>query len=213
MKRVVFIVEGNTEVLFINRVVIPYLYKEGFKNSMNSQTILTNKRQNKKGGVINYQYLKNDIERVFAQGNVIVTTFIDFFRLPTNFPNFTIDSNLISEIEKGIFDDINNPNLIPYIQKYELEALLFSDKESFEIVIDEQSKLDKINEITEEFPNPEDINSNPEKTPSKRLEQIFNYDKVADSQLIFEMMSFESILQKCPRSRNWIITLIDKLKE
>jgi len=178
MKRVVFIVEGNTEVLFINKIVIPYLYKQGFKNPMNSQTILTNKKQNKKGGVINYQYLKNDIERVFAQGNVIVTTFIDFFRLPTNFPNFTTDSNLISEIEKGIFDDINNPNLIPYIQKYELEALLFSDNESFEIVIDEQNKLDKINEIIREFPNPEDINSNPKKAPSKRLEQIFNYNKV-----------------------------------
>lgn len=213
MKRVVFIVEGNTEVLFINQMVIPYLYKEGFKNSMNAQTILTNKKQNKKGGVINYQYLKNDIERVFAQGNVIVTTFIDFFRLPTNFPNFTTDSNLISEIEEGVFDDINNSNLIPYIQKYELEALLFSDKESFEIVIDEQSKLDKINDITEEFPNPEDINSNPEKAPSKRLEQIFDYDKVADSQLIFAMMSFESIFQKCPRFRNWITALTDKLKE
>jgi hypothetical protein len=70
---------------------------------------------------------------------------------------------------------------------------LFSDKESFEIVIDEQRKLDKINEIAEEFPNPEDINSNPEKAPSKRLEQIFDYDKVADSQLIFAMISFESI--------------------
>lgn len=213
MKRVVFIVEGNTEVLFINQVVIPYLYKEGFENSMNAQTILTNKKQNKKGGVINYQYLKNDIERVFAQGNVIVTTFIDFFRLPTNFPNFTTDAKLISEIEKGIFDDINNPNFIPYIQKYELEALLFSEKESFEIVIDEQNKLDKINEIIEKFPNPEDINSNPEKAPSKRLEQIFDYDKVADSQLIFAMMSFESIFQKCPRFNDWIIKLTNKLRE
>ena len=41
MKRVVFIVEGDTEVSFIQKRVIPYLYSKGFTNPMNAQKILT----------------------------------------------------------------------------------------------------------------------------------------------------------------------------
>lgn len=214
MKRLVFIVEGDTEVIFINDLVIPYLYSLGFKNPMNAQTIITNRKQHKKGGVINYEYLKNDIDRVLAQGNVIITTFIDFFRLPTSFPNFTTNSKLITEIEEGISLDFDsNENLIPYIQRHELEALMFTEKVGFELVIDEDEKLELVEEIIKEFPNPEDINSNPEKAPSKRLEKIFKYDKVADSEMIFGMLEIESIMNKCPRFNCWINNIINKLKE
>ena len=214
MKRLVFIVEGDTEVIFINDVVIPYLYSLGFKNPMNAQTIITNRKQHKKGGVINYEYLKNDINRVLAQGNVIITTFIDFFRLPTNFPNFNTDSNLIHEIEEGISSDFgSNGNLIPYIQRHELEALMFTKKDGFELVIDEEDKLILIENIIEEYPNPEDINSNPEKAPSKRLENIFKYDKVADSELIFGMLDIHTIIEKCPRFNIWINNIINILSK
>ncbi|MCG7502759.1 DUF4276 family protein [Tenacibaculum sp. Mcav3-52] len=214
MKRLVFIVEGDTEVIFINGVVIPYLYKLGFKNPMNSQTIITNRKQHKKGGVINYEYLKNDINRVLAQGNVIITTFIDFFRLPTNFPNFTTNSKLIHEIEEGISIDFkSNKNLIPYIQKHELEALMFTKKDGFELIIDEEDKLTLIENIIEEYPNPEDINGNPQNAPSKRLEKIFKYDKVADSEMIFGMLDIQSMIEKCPRFNNWTNSIINKLSE
>lgn len=214
MKRLVFIVEGDTEVIFINDVVIPYLYNLGFRNPMNAQTIITNRKQHKKGGVINYEYLKNDINRVLAQGNVIITTFIDFFRLPTNFPNFTTDSKLINKIEDGISIDFDsNENLIPYIQKHEIEALMFTKKDGFELVIDEEDKLLLIENIIEEYPNPEDINSNPENAPSKRLERIFKYDKVADSEMIFGMLDIQSMIDKCPRFNNWINNIIEKLSE
>lgn len=51
MKRVVFIVEGDTEVSFIQKRVIPYLYSKGFANPMNAQKILTNRKLNKKVGM------------------------------------------------------------------------------------------------------------------------------------------------------------------
>ena len=54
MKRVVFIVEGDTEVSFIQKRVIPYLYSKGFTNPMNAQKILTNRKLNKKGGNVGF---------------------------------------------------------------------------------------------------------------------------------------------------------------
>ena len=214
MKRLVFIVEGDTEVLFINSSVIPYLYNLGFKNSMNAQTIITNRKQHKKGGVVNYQYLKNDISRVLAQENVIITTFIDFFRLPTNFPNYTTNSELIQQIENGISNDFDdNSDIIPYIQRHEIESLMFSEIDGFDFVIDEERKLKEIENIIIAYPNPEDINSRPEKAPSKRLEKIFNYDKVIDSEMIFDFLAIEQIMDKCPRFKIWIEKLILKLSE
>lgn len=89
--RLVFIVEGDCEVTFINKMIIPYLYKYvgTYQWSMNAQKITTNRKLNRKGGNVNYTYLKNEVERVAAQqGNVWITTFLDFFRLPNDFPNY-----------------------------------------------------------------------------------------------------------------------------
>lgn len=214
MKRLVFLVEGNSELVFVHQFVIPYLYGLGFQNPINAQTIITNRKQHKKGGVVNYDYLKNDLKRIIAQGNVIVTTLIDFFKLPPSFPNYTTDAQYISDIEQGILEDFeHNPDLIPYIQKHEFEALMFSKIDGFEIVIDDDKKLQKIRDIIAEFPNPEDINSSPQKAPSKRLKSIFNYEKVEDSELIFGMLDLQIILDKCPRFKNWLETIIEKLKE
>lgn len=44
MKRVVFIVEGDTEVSFIQKRVIPYLYSKGFTNPMNAQKNLNEQK-------------------------------------------------------------------------------------------------------------------------------------------------------------------------
>lgn len=107
MKRVVFIVEGDTEVSFIQKCVIPYLYLKGFTNPMNAQKILTNRRLNKKGGNVGFDYLKNDVARVAATGNVLITTLLDFFRLPVDFPGYTTDSLKLAELETKMKEAIS----------------------------------------------------------------------------------------------------------
>lgn len=213
MKRLVFLVEGDTEILFINKLVIPYLYGLGFTNSMHAQAVITNRKQNAKGGITNYFLLKNDLERILAQPNVIVTTFIDFFRLPTNFPNYTKDSNKIDQIEKGIHLDFENQfYLIPYIQKHELEALMFSSMDGFNIVVDDPQEITQLEEVIANYQNPEDINNLPETAPSKRLFKIFGYEKVSDGEMIFEAIDMQDIMSKCPRFNEWIQKIITKLR-
>lgn len=75
MKRVVFIVEGDTELSFIQKCVIPYLYLKGFTNPMNAQKILTNRKRNKKGGNVGFDYLKNDVARVAAPSKRLMHIF------------------------------------------------------------------------------------------------------------------------------------------
>lgn len=214
MKRLVFIVEGNTEVNFVYQHIIPYLLGKGFNNTMQAQTILTNPKKYKKGGVLNYEYLKNDINRTRAQGNVLVTSLIDFYALPTSFPNFSNDKNRIGEIERGMHEDLDNTaDFIPYIQLHEVESLMFSDTKGFEFVVDEDYELQSLKEIIAEYSNPEDINNSYETAPSKRMEKIFGYDKGADGELIFNKIGIESILEKCPRFAEWIGKIESALSE
>lgn len=214
MKRLVFIVEGDTEIIFVQNIIVPFLYNLGFTNPINAQPIITNRKQHKKGGVTGYGKFKNEVQRTFAQGNVIITTLIDFFNLPVDFPGFTADSKKIEQIERAILDDFaNNPDFIPYIQRHELEALMFSNRSGFELVIDDDGKLHEIDTILVEYPNPEDINNHPDTAPSKRLKKIFSYDKVGDGELIFDMIGIESIIEKCPRFAEWINNIVTKLQE
>ena len=214
MKRLVFIVEGDTEIILVQNLIVPYLIKTGFRNSIHAQTIITNRKQHKKGGVTSYGKFRNEVIRTLAQGNVMVTTIIDFFKLPNDFPGYTVDSLGIEQIEKAIHDDFDNdPNFIPYIQRHELEALMFSHRAGFELVIDDDGKLRQIDAIIKEFPNPEDINNSPETAPSKRLQNIFNYDKTGDGELIFEMIGIENIINKCPRFARWLETIMVRLSE
>ena len=87
MGRLVFIVEGDCELRFVERKIIPYLYavvQEGHEVHICAQKITTNRRLNRSGGNVGFAYLKNEVGRVAKQGEPWVTTFLDFFRLPPN---------------------------------------------------------------------------------------------------------------------------------
>lgn len=213
--RLVFIVEGDCEVAFINIRIIPYLYKYVGTSqwSMNAQKITTNRKMNRKGGNVNYAYLKNEIERVAAQqGNVWITTFMDFFRLPNDFPNYSIECRNIDAIEEGIKLDMGYERLVPYIQKYEFETLLFASMDGFYLLLDDEKQLEQIQKVIDSYENIEDINGGKETAPSKRLLHIFNYDKVVDSGLVLEELDVETMRDKCPRFDKWIESLINIVK-
>lgn len=215
MKRVVFIVEGDTEISFVQKCVIPYLYKKGFTNSMNAQKILTNRKLNKKGGNVNYEYLKNDICRVAATKNVLITTLLDFFRLPTDYPCYTTDSHKIEQIEKAVKETISeiveSTCFLPYIQRHEIETLMYTNMDGFSLVVDDEEILKELQEIIEKYPNPEDINGGAETAPSKRLMKMFPYEKTSDGEMILEALNIDDIRAKCPRFNEWMKKLEEGL--
>lgn len=215
-KQLVFIVEGDCEEYLINKKVIPYLYLHlppGKAWTMNAQKIITNRSAHIRGGNVSYSYLKNDIERTSKQnnGDVLITTFLDFFRLPTDFPGYKTGD--INQIEDAVRKDNPDIDLLPYIQKYEFETLLFADREALAIVIDDPKALKKVDEILSEYTDIEDINSSPEKAPSKRLMKIFDYNKTADSSIILDFLDMQTILVKCQRFKSWIGTLVERINQ
>lgn len=206
--RLVFIVEGDCEVDFINNKIIPYLYslpktiKEAWTFSV--QKITTNRKKNVKGGNVGFEYLRNEVKRVSAQGNPWITTLLDFFRIPSDYPEYSTDAGDIRKMEDAMAESISEPLFIPYIQKYEFESLMFVNTGAFTKVVDEDEQLKSIEDTINSYHNAEEINGGPETAPSKRLQHIFGYEKVHDSHLIMEGLSVEQIRDHCPRFNEWV---------
>lgn len=220
MKRLIILVEGDCEILLMQRLVIPYLYRKGKADGWSIETakITTNRKLNKKGGNVSYVYLQNDVRRFASQGCTLITTFFDFFRLPIDFPGYTTVGNEVEQVEVALLEALRGeipslPEFVPYIQKHEFEALLFSGMEGFELVVDDETLLKEIQLVVNSCVNPEEINGGADTAPSKRLKKFFDYDKTRDSELILEMLGIEVILERCPRFRAWVGCLVRKLSE
>ena len=215
MPRLIFIVEGDSEQRFINEHLVSYLALKYPGVAMHAQKITTNRKKNVKGGNVNYELLKNEIRRTYAQGGVLITTFMDFFRLPTDYPGYTQDVKQISQIEDAIRVDCSSiippTSFLPYIQKHEFETLLFANSAGFSKVVG-GAEMNEILNVLKKFSTPEDINGSPETAPSKRLLSIFNYKKVADSALVMKDVDIDSLRNRCPRFDAWVGRLEDALE-
>ncbi len=217
MKRLFIVVEGQTEEAFVKELMVPYFIQNGIYDV---RPVIIQTSKGHKGGFVNYEHLKNDILRLLkSQGqDVVVTTFVDFFRCP-ELPNQkdieALPSHIkrVEEMGKSISGDINDWRFIPYIQLHEFEALLFSSINGFEMYFEDQVS-NEIQGIIDSFDNPEEINSTPETAPSKRLIRIIPYyDKVIYGNIVALEIGLPTILAKCPRFRGWIDCLIHRCLE
>lgn len=219
MKRLNIVVEGQTEQSFVNEVLAPYLRSKGI---LLITPILIHTGKAGRGGLVNYHHLHNTIKGLLknqSDGNLVVSTFVDFFRIPNNMPGYDTamqsgdDLQKVETLQQALDDSIADRRFIPYIQLYEFEALLFSNNNGFEYLWEEKLS-EKTKTIVDAFENPEDINSAPETAPSKRLLAINEkYDKVLDGNLIALEVGINEMLAKCPRFADWISRMIAACSE
>lgn len=210
MNQILILAEGQTEEQFVKNVLNPYL------NDLDihlTPTIINTKivkgGSNFKGGILNYGQVKRDVLKLTRSNSLLVTTFIDYYGLPNDFPGLDHSGsvfNKVAAIEDAFLNDIGMRNFLPYVQIHEFEALLFSSLSGFEYYFPENiEKLRRVREISDTFPNPEDINNNPITAPSKRLLAIYpQFEKTFHGPLIALQNEIEVVLEKCPHFSEWV---------
>ena len=213
MKRVIIVVEGQTEQEFVEQCLRPFLYDKYGLSSVSARLI---GKPGHKGGDVRYSRLKRDLNILLRESNVVISTFIDFFKLADDFPNADIcrqysrSEDRIACLEEGLSQIINAPTFIPYIQRHEFEALLFASDGGFVKYFNSTTRA-KLAEINQRYPNPEDINDT--EPPSYRLLQIvlkyegFKYDKVTFGNILALEVGIETMLIACPRFAQWVARL------
>ena len=214
MKRLYIVVEGQSEQEFVKSTLSPYLNGKGI---FSVSPILIKTSKHGRGGHVNATHLANTINGLLKETQdtqIIVTTFIDLFRIPTNMPgydNAQLLSNSIAQVEylEGcLAEAIGDRRFYPYIQRHEFEALVFSSNIGFEKYFTED-QASRTEVIVNGFNNPEDINSSPESSPSKRILAIVpDYDKVLFGNLLALEIGIDVIFSRCPRFAMWVSELI-----
>jgi hypothetical protein len=209
MIRVAISVEGQTEDEFCKQVLAPYF--RNFNIELVSIIITTKRKKcgtKHKGGCINLDRIQNELTKILPNFDY-VTTFYDLYGFDIE------DSYTAEELENKISKLFTNSRkLIPYIQKYEFETLLFSEPSYYEDYFSDCNAKTEIEDIINSCGGVENINNSRETAPSKRIDKFFDkyneqYDKVFHGASIADDIGLNVILEKCTRFKNWINTIVN----
>jgi hypothetical protein len=162
------------------------------------------------GGGNTYGRIKKTIHtKCKNDKNAFITSMIDLYGLPHDFPDLETIKNeknplqKVTIAEQAFHQDINQQNFIPNIIVHEFEALLFSNTQPFDKWFCEKN----IENLTQDIygQNPEEINDSVQTAPSKRiLKYLKNYDKPLHGALIAIDIGLDIIRQKCPHFNQWL---------
>jgi hypothetical protein len=212
MRRLLVVAEGQTEQLFAKKLLSGYLRDKGMTNLVQSPVIKTTH-----GGLLSFSQLENDLNHYLRESDVVVTTMIDFYALPSDFPGYEDAARIVNHKDRVVYleNALRNhfskgkgfhlDTFVPYIQLHEFETMVFSSKDSFDIFDDSEVERKKLESIVEEYPDPELINDHRETAPSKRLLKLIpGYNKVLYGNQMIERIGLEVVRSKCSHFNEWI---------
>ena len=221
------VVEGRTEQTFVRDVSAPWIAHKGIY--LHSASI---GKPGHKGGDVRFEMSIVDIGNFLKQrSDTYISTMFDYFRIDVNWPGKAdicrasnegktltasqkagiLETATLQEIVNAFPTYNTGKRFIPYIQMHEFEALLFSDPE----VLAEKTGIDagQIRGILGGYDNPEEINDDPAKVPSRRLDALTaGYRKVALSKAVTAAINIQIIRERCPHFNNWL-TKFESLKK
>jgi len=215
VKRVLVIVEGQTEESFVGRVLAPALWPR----QVYAKPVLLGHR----GGRVNYARVSRDVLIQLKQDRTAYcTTMFDFYGLGAGFPGTPPPAHLsnydkVVQIETAFRQDIcaripdslrPDRRFIPYLQLHEYEGLLFSDPTAFAHGINQAQLAHSFQQIRDSFQTPEDINDDPNRAPSKRVIACHPaYRKVIEGTQAAKSVGLAAIRAECRHFREWFETL------
>lgn len=205
MTRLAITVEGQTERAFVIAILIEHLRIHGVE----STPILIGRARDSGavGGGVSVKRLAGEMVHLLRSSDA-VTCLVDFygFRKKGDDTVEELEERIRTAIARRVRSRQRARSVVPYIQRYEFEALLFSDVECFG-GLDEVSEgvVEALRGIRRAFDTPEDIDDGRETAPSKRIgAAIRNYDKVKHGVEVAQRIGLPRIRASCRRFDRWV---------
>ena len=206
MIRLAISVEGQTEEEFSKAVLTTHLRSHGIE----AQPILLGRARGggPGGGAVSVDRLASEMVHLLRSFDV-VSSFVDFYGFRGNRDKTAeeLEALVRRKIQQKI--DWNQNRVLPYVQKYEFEGLLFSDVTAFSALVHAPPKsVDLLRNIRSGFATPEDINDDWATAPSRRIKRVIPvYRKPLHGPLVAMEIGLEAIRAECPRFNEWMISL------
>jgi hypothetical protein len=213
-KRVLILVEGQTEERFVKDVLGPFFFEQEL---FFHPTILITKKVKDgtrfKGGVTNFAKFENDARRILnSAGGALVTTMLDYYGLPGDFPGMSSRPvrgspvERVRHVENAVHDHFHSPqNFLPFLVVHEFEAWLFSSTTELPRAVMEPRKQGEFAAIRGSVQTPEEINERPEFAPSRRILNLFpSYKKALHGPITAARIGLRQIRMECPHFDEWM---------
>ena len=216
MRKVLILVEGQTEERFVKDVLQPHLWNIGVHPE---PKLVMTKRVKRgphfKGGITGFNKVKDDLRRLLGDTDAaLVSTMIDYYGLPDDFPGKQSLTGRTSherakELEEALEQHFNaGPRFAAYLMIHEFEALLFCGPAVLAEVMNAPSSHQQLQAIRNGFPSPEDINDNPSTTPSARMLNVFpGYRKRLHGPLTTGRIGLDAMRRECAHFNQWVSRL------
>src|SRR2546428_2337996 len=142
-KRLLLYVEGQTEELFVNRILRNHLATFGIQVERPVLAVTRPGPQERRGGLVNWGAVEADLRTLFGtrpDADLQFTTLLDVYGLPDQVPGYpgpTIGSRSRAEvdaIEAAWASHFGEPRFVPYLQRHEFEALVLAHPPSIDAV-------------------------------------------------------------------------------
>ncbi|MBN9681669.1 MULTISPECIES: DUF4276 family protein [unclassified Corallococcus] len=220
MKRVLILVEGQTEETFVREVLAPHLLRLGL--ALIPRLVVTKyvkEGGSFKGGVPQYALVQGDLRRLLGDtGATCVTSMLDYYGLPKDFPGLATRPQgdcyaRVDHVERAFAEDIGHRRFLPHLVLHEFEALLFTDPSQCSISFSTE-EITKLQVIRASAQSPEEINEHPDTAPSKRVLAVSpGYQKTLHGPLAVMSIGLPAIRAACPHFAQWLSKLEALAKE
>lgn len=212
MKRLLVLVEGQTEEFFVNLVLAPHLVERGiWPEPTRVATKLIEGRRAHRGGGGSYEHIKRDLRRLLASSPTAVTTLLDYYGLPDDFPGLANAPAHVScferaeRLERAFEVSIADDRFIPGLVLHEFEGLLFSGPGAIAEVLLAPTRAGELEAIAGAHASPEEINDGPNTHPSKRIRDLFStYQKARHGPQIALRIGLATIRARCRHFDRWL---------
>lgn len=216
-KRLVVYCEGQTEQMFVERLLRNHLISHGIRVERAILAATSLDPSGQRGGFTNWSAIEADLRIEFSSDSdpdLRFTSLLDVYRMPSDVPGFphgtsnVFTSADVDAIEDEIEKVFGESRFKAYLQRHEFETLVLACPMALKSVFYESTlALDRLQSNLANFANAEDINHGETTHPAARLESaIPGYGDLKASRAFWVLAEagLDAVRAQCPRFNAWL---------
>jgi hypothetical protein len=215
MTRLLILVEGQSEEIFVKETLAPFLAERGVYTQ---PIVLWTKKMPSgggfRGGVSNWSQIRKSLMPLTYDTDAWITTLLDFYGLPEDFPGYQEAHEsgdpraLVIALQETFAAEIKHRRFIPFFALHEFEAWLFCSPGMIAEHFGQPELANRAREVVEQAGEPELINQGKETHPKARLNSFgIGYKETSDGPILLEKIGISSIRSACPHFDGWLTQL------
>jgi Domain of unknown function (DUF4276) len=212
-RRVHLLVEGQTEEVVANTVILPHLHSLGWSTSL---SLVKTKRPAggpaHKGGVTSWRQVALDVGLLLHDTSLdVLTTMFDYYAFPDECPGMADRPvgdvyRRVEHVERCLADAVGDRRFRPHLVLHELEAWVFAAADELGL-LHGLELAERLRRDVAAAGGPELVNDGPATAPSKRLlDYCPTYLKTSDGPAAVEELGIGRLRAVCPHLDAWLRT-------